>query len=139
MKYIISVPNGTYEAVSESDFNQTLTDLDYEDIPVLKVTTECDLFLFSGRHEMPTWIDGVIFKDAVENPSNLEEIRESAKSGLLPWISGMGIDHVNIYVTGLTPALIESINLCHKYGTKVTLYHFNRETGKYFPQEVERW
>lgn len=43
---------------------------------------------------------------------------------------------INIYVTGLTVALIAAINAAKEIGASVTLYHFDRETGNYFEQSV---
>lgn len=43
---------------------------------------------------------------------------------------------LNLYVTGLTVALIEVLNVCKDWGISVTLYHYDRESGNYFPQKV---
>lgn len=45
-------------------------------------------------------------------------------------------ESINIYVTGLTVALIAAINAAKEIGASVTLYHFDRETGNYFEQSV---
>ena len=41
-----------------------------------------------------------------------------------------------IYVTGLTVALVATINACLRVGISVTLMHYNRDTGSYYPQDV---
>lgn len=45
-------------------------------------------------------------------------------------------EYINIYVTGLTVALIAAINAAKEIGVTVTLYHFDRETGNHFEQSV---
>lgn len=46
---------------------------------------------------------------------------------------------LNIYVTGLTVALISVLNVC-RYNAigdiNITLWHYDRESGKYYPQTV---
>ncbi len=43
---------------------------------------------------------------------------------------------VNIYVNGPAIALIAALNVCKIRKIKVTLWHFNVVTGKYFNQRV---
>lgn len=87
------------------------------------------LALCAGRHEMPAQIEGCIF-DIIEDVTNLQAMEEIACNKL------EGCKSLQLYVTGLTPALIAVLNVCHRNGTLVTLYHFNRDTGDYFPQVV---
>lgn len=44
---------------------------------------------------------------------------------------------LNLYVTGLTVALIAVLNATRELNIKVTLWHFDRENGKYYSQEVK--
>lgn len=85
--------------------------------------------LCEGRHEIPEAVDGAIFPQQL-NPLDLEGMRSTATVKLA------GVEALNLYVTGLTVALVEVINLCHANGVALTLLHFDRETGKYYPQEV---
>lgn len=48
----------------------------------------------------------------------------------------MGCFYTDLYVTGLTVALVAVLNACHKLGIVVTLYHYDREEGNYYPQQV---
>lgn len=48
-----------------------------------------------------------------------------------------GIKYLVVYVTGLTVALMEVVNYCHRNNINLVLMHFNRETGEYYPQEVD--
>lgn len=86
--------------------------------------------LCNGRHEMPAEVGGYIF-DTIEDVTNLSAMEERAERVL-----GQGLKGLDLYVTGLTPALIAVLNVCRRNETAVTLFHFNRETGDYFPQVV---
>ena len=47
--------------------------------------------------------------------------------------------HINLYFEESnmnTIALIYILNSCKLYGLSITLYHYDKETGEYFPQEV---
>lgn len=50
--------------------------------------------------------------------------------------SGKCSENILNIVTGLTVALIAAINAAKEIGAVVTLYHFDRETGRYFGQSV---
>lgn len=88
--------------------------------------------LCKGRHEIPEAVDGSIFGTEVD-PLNVEGLQAQAMETL----SALEIRHLDLYVTGLTVALIAALNSCRSLGITVTLWHFNRETGKYYSQDVE--
>lgn len=88
--------------------------------------------LCKGRHEIPEAVDGSIFGTEVD-PLNVEGLQAQAMETL----SALEIRHLDLYVTGLTVALIAALNACRSLGIAVTLWHFNRETGKYYSQDVE--
>ena len=52
-------------------------------------------------------------------------------------LESLNITKLNLYVTGLTVALIAVLNATRELGIKVTLWHFDRESGKYYCQEVK--
>lgn len=85
--------------------------------------------LCEGRHEIPGAEDGAIFGNSL-NPLDLEGMRSSAAAKL------EGVAALDLYVTGLTVALVEVINFCHAQGISLTLWHFDRESGSYYPQTV---
>lgn len=87
--------------------------------------------LCQGRHEIPEAVDGSIFGTEVD-PLDVEGLQAKVTEAL----SALGIRHLDLYVTGLTVALIAVLNACRELGIHVTLWHFNRETGKYYSQEV---
>ena len=86
--------------------------------------------LCEGRHEIPQAIDGSIFGTEL-NPLDLSGMETEARKQL------HGVYTLNLYVTGLTVALVAVLNVCREQKIKVTLYHYNRETGDYYPQEVK--
>lgn len=87
--------------------------------------------LIQGRHEIPD-VSEYIFENALD-PADIQGIRSLAKKSLEFLSKG---DSLTVYVTGLTAALVEAINICHSKGVRLTLMHFNRDTGTYFPQEI---
>ena len=117
--------------------------------------------LCEGRHEIPQATEGSIFKTEVD-PLAVDRLEVQAfnsiwdkcfKLGILEYASskypelegteeedslciprGLSLD---LYVTGLTVALVAVLNVCREEGIKVTLYHVNRETGTYYAQEVK--
>ena len=117
--------------------------------------------LCEGRHEIPQATEGSIFKTEVD-PLAVDRLEVQAfnsiwnkcsKMRILQYASskypelegteeedslciprGLSLD---LYVTGLTVALVAVLNVCREEGIKVTLYHFNRETGTYYAQEVK--
>lgn len=87
--------------------------------------------LVQGRHEIPD-VSEYIFENALD-PADIQGIRSLAQKSLEFLSKG---DSLTVYVTGLTAALVEVINICHSKGAKLTLMHFDRNTATYFPQEV---
>lgn len=89
--------------------------------------------LCEGRHEMPT-NDGCIFA-AINNVTDTEALEAEAFKRLS--VLAKDVEKINIYVTGLTVALIASLNACRVLNKPVVLWHFDRESNNYFPQEVK--
>lgn len=85
--------------------------------------------LCEGRHNIPEAVDGSIFATELD-PLDLAGMETAATEKL------RGIKQLNLYVTGLTVALVAVLNVCHRNNISVTLYHYNRETGTYYEQEV---
>lgn len=92
---------------------------------------EYNMGLIQGRHEIPD-VSEYIFENALD-PADRQGIRSLAQKSLEFLSKG---DNLTVYVTGLTVALVEVINICHEKGVRLTLMHFDRETGTYFPQDV---
>lgn len=120
--------------------------------------------LCEGRHEIPEAVDGAIFCQEIQDVTNVSRLEIRAFNSL--WDAcykhsktepgflcsplsaydedGEGADtlqicrglRLDLYVTGLTVALIAALNVCRREGVKVTLWHFDHATGNYYPQEV---
>lgn len=91
-----------------------------------------NMALCNGRHPIPDAVDGAVFEHEIADPTAVDYIEAEAFSRL----SEMHIDCLNLYVTGLTVALIATINACKRLNIKVIFWHFDRDTGKYYEQNV---
>ena len=85
--------------------------------------------LCSGRHTIPDAVDGAIFSNCL-NPLDVSGMEKEAESVVKT------TDALILYVTGLSVALVAVINACRTCGVHLTLMHFDRESGTYYPQEV---
>lgn len=84
--------------------------------------------LCAGRHEIP--VREYIFSNELD-PLDLMGMEQQAKSKLV------GASELTLYVTGLTVALVSVINICKELSIKLTLMHYDKSTGGYYPQEVK--
>ncbi len=84
--------------------------------------------LCDARHEMPE-NDGTIF-DTIIDPLDVRGLERIANRYV------NGIEELTLYMTGLTVALVAVINACRGFNVKLTLMHYDRESGNYYPQEV---
>ena len=87
------------------------------------------LGLCEGRHSIPE-VQDYIFSNNI-NPTNLSEMAETCHNRLKE------CNQLDLYVTGLTVALVSVINYCCINHIPLTLYHFDRETNSYYPQYVK--
>lgn len=90
--------------------------------------------LCEGRHEIKTnegeALDGFIF-GTVENPMDFITHFAVASAFFTK------IKECTLYVTGLTTLLTATLLAAEKAGVeKLILMHFDRESGKYVPQDV---
>lgn len=85
--------------------------------------------LCESRHPFPAEVEGAVYPQNVD-PLDIRGLRAMACDALV------GVTELTLYVTGLTVALIEVLNVCKVLSIKLTLMHYNRETGEYYPQEV---
>lgn len=86
------------------------------------------LGLCSGRHEIPN-VSEYVF-DANIDPTDIPALNRQAAKVLA------GADHVDLYVTGLSVALLAVVRYCITNDITLTCYHFNRDSGEYYPQQV---
>lgn len=129
-----------------------------------KVTLK--MALCEGRHEIPQAKDGAIFPQEIRpellrNPNLLERMAgqrifnrftEAYPDPTLyveyrqwdNWDEDIKVSyglengnfHLDLYVTGLSVALVAVLNAARVRKVSVTLYHYDRETGEYYSQEV---
>lgn len=88
------------------------------------------LGLCQGRHEIPG-LDGYVFEE-ITDPTEVNSLLMHAKIKL----DELQVEKLDLYVTGLTVALGAVIRACLDMDIPLTLYHFDRETGEYYPQEI---
>ena len=88
------------------------------------------LGLCAGRHTIDD-IQGYIFEE-IKDVTDVGTLFNEAYAKLKELEDGK----LELYVTGLTVALIEVLNACRFLNIKVELYHFNRDTNTYFKQDV---
>lgn len=86
------------------------------------------LGICKGRHNIEGIIE-YIFPQEVD-PLDLQGLGEMVHKALADCTK------LDLYVTGLTVALVEVINYAIKNNIALTLWHFDRETGEYYPQPV---
>ena len=82
-----------------------------------------------GRHQMP--VNQYIF-DGEVNPLDLAGIYSHIREKI------GGYQSVDLYVTGLTVVTAAVIHICYQDNIGLTLYHYDRESGDYYPQRMER-
>lgn len=95
------------------------------DKPIYKVG------LCEGRHPLP--VNEYVFKSVIEDPTDvngLEEVAEEFFKNLIPDCL------LELYVTGLSVALIAAINAASKYINikNIVLMHYDSKTNTYYPQ-----
>jgi hypothetical protein len=101
----------------------------------------------AGRHEIPVkdFVFGELSPEQITNPANLQkiaekrffEIRNAAKEVVGITNGQYWRPEVQIYATGLTVALLAIINVAKINGhSKITVMHYDRESGNYFPQNI---
>lgn len=109
--------------------SQWLDESPYE--PYYEVSDHASMALCEGRHAIPQAVDGAIF-DTVINPLDVEGLQSEAYNK----IKALDINSLDLYVTGLTVVLVAVLNACRQLGIVVTLYHYDREEGNYYPQKI---
>lgn len=123
-----------------------------KDPPVLKMT------LCEARHLTPEK-DGAIYPYVIRDVTNVEELEKSArdriwqacytkykygKQGFLiknqkEVSAELTFDprlHIDLYVMGLTVALVAVVNVCLKENIDITLWHHDRTTDNFYPQDI---
>lgn len=103
---------------------------------VAHVSVNVKAMLCASRHNMPADVRFAIFPQNISDPTDLPLLEMIADNSLREDLGLEDGDAITLYVTGLTVALMVVVNWCRENSVKLTLMHFDRETGKYFKQEV---
>ena len=96
--------------------------------------------LFKGRHKFED-IEGCIFNKELRDVKNMYYMQMSIKKAVDALMKRHGVREyrdieLDVYVTGLTVALVEVINFCSLYDIKLVLYHYDKYTKNYYTQDV---
>lgn len=103
--------------------------------PAQIVKREISVALCESRHDIPEAIDGAIFPETIETPMDFDILREIASNSLTPAIK-CGVKRINLYVTGLTPALLVVCNFLRENNAEIVTYHYNKANGEYLPLPI---
>lgn len=125
-----------------------LMDTQYKNVPVTGTNVKGEVTgmerivveLFKGRHKFED-IEGCIFNRELRDVKNMYYMQMSIKKAVDALMKRHGIREyrdieLDVYVTGLTVALVEVINFCSLYDIKLVLYHYDKYTKNYYTQDV---
>ena len=106
-----------------------------------------------GRHEIP--VNDYFFDGELSSPLDFQTIEKivwkKVEEITKPHIEiGLAINqasteevdiymsdiHLYVYVTGLTSVVAEVISACAHKGVRLTLMHYDRDSGNYLPQRI---
>lgn len=98
-----------------------------------------NLGLCKGRHEIKEVEKYIFDEDYFSDGEKIKDLSTQV-SHVINFVIANKLQkqEVNLYVTGLTVALISVLNAFKVSHIKVNLYHFDRDTNTYFKQEVLR-
>ena len=88
--------------------------------------------LCASRHMTPA-TGRAIFGNTVD-PTDVAGLRAAAEAAI-----PADAAEINLYVTGLSVALLAVVAVCESRMISLTAYHFDRETGDFYPQQVLRY
>ena len=103
----------------------------YDTVKLEVEVSHASMELCKGRHATPAQ-DGAIYENEVD-PTDPVGLEKQA----LERLKALNITSLNLYVTGLTVALIAVLNAARTLNIEVCLHHFDRISGSYFWQEVK--
>lgn len=86
--------------------------------------------LCKGRHETPA-TDGAIFDTEVD-PLKILDLENHAYEKLVQ----LQVTELDLYITGLTVALIAVLNAARTLSIPVILHHFDVKSKSYYSQKV---
>ena len=98
--------------------------------PYASTVCEAYMTLCESRHEIPQAIDGGIFPNEITDPMNMLGLYKTAKTRLDP-MKKDGMKVLNLYVTGMSTALVTVVNYCLKNNVTLVTWHYDKKSGKY--------
>ena len=104
------------------------------------MVNQFSVVLCAGRHEVIH--EGVALNRAIyehiEDPMDFD-LLEGQASDFMYELQEDGIEILNLFITGLTPALTSFLALASTWEGRITLWHYNRDTGTYKAQYYQNW
>jgi hypothetical protein len=85
--------------------------------------------LCRGRHDIPDVSDFLF--DTQVNPLDVDALTEHVRSEIPE-----DCDQLTLYATGLTVALLAVVTICQQRDIGLTVMHFDRDSGEYYPQII---
>ena len=86
-----------------------------------------------GRHEMPC--DFYVFGSEIKDPTDVKSLELEAEASISALVKDSNI-RLEIYITGLTVAVIAVIKAAIKYSVNVVAMHYDIRTNKYYEQKI---
>lgn len=117
------------------DCGQWLDDGSNRIAQIFTDSKEVFMSLCKGRHEIIQAEDGSIFDTEVD-PLDVTGLQNIAMHVLLALKKNHKVEKLNLYVTGLSVALVAVINACKLLHIQLVLWHYNRDADDYYSQEV---
>ena len=97
------------------------------------MTVTCGLI--KGRHRLPDHVSTYVFSGDIPQANICDG--DYLHRNCLHFFTGAGCpDHIEVYVTGFTPALLALVRVCSMYGVRLTAYNYDRESRSFWKQEV---
>ena len=99
-----------------------------------------ELGLCKGRHDIQG-VQEYIFENILD-PTNLKYMHDKALETINKYSSDVDYLYLGLYITGLTVATTSVINAVldhnrtYKNRVILTLYHYNKDTDTYYPQQI---
>ena len=104
-------------------------------VPVFETRREIWVALCESRHDIPAAVNGSIYPQTIEDPMNFDALRDQCCDALNPAFN-VGVKKVNIFVTGMTSALLTAINYCRECGVECVTWHYDKEVDGYQPLPI---
>lgn len=106
----------------------------YECDGMVTIEKSVRMATWEGRHDIPDAVDGPVFLESdseyITDPDTLEELAFYK-------LREMEVDHLHLYITGLTVAVLAIINACRVLNIRVTTWHYDRDYEDYFPYNIK--